>query len=807
MHAHEQPQSAPAEGTSPHKGACPRVDEFLSRLKESRLVPPLELNEFLARTPTPADADVPRFGRELIDLNLINEYQLKRVMAGQTFGLVLGNNRILRILGQGGMAVVYKAEHIYLKRTVAVKVLVIDGADNDRVFVQRFTSEMEALARLRHPHIVLAFDAGEEPIPDAPGKVLHYLAMEYVSGHNLEDHVLEHGPLPIPAACEYIRQAALGLQHAHGHGLLHRDIKPSNLQLTGLPRKPGGRATGNGERRDGHVPVSVSPPGRIKILDFGLARLYRRRCTEARALLGTVDYMAPEQARDARLVDARADIFALGGTFYWLLTGRRPFPGDRSVVEELSARQFEAAPSPRALRPEVPPDLEGILSRMMAGDPDDRYPSLLPFLSALDGFLASSGPAGPGWLPAPRLPEGSGVLEPAGEDSASDSETAVGIPAATDVLPRPSGKVLLVSARPACRAACREALEGTGVRCEEVVRTEDVLPAIEGTPAGVLLIDEQLAGGSGPDLCRSLRQGLVPAHVKVVLLSERPGPPSRNGRANGKAREAGAWCDDRLCWTDGEDLAGRVRLLLRLREAEARAARMAHHLLATNRQLERMARQRDQTLSQGQEVLIFGMAKMAELRGQETGAHLLRMRGYVRVLAEEAGSLPAFQGQIDDDFVAMLERCALLHDIGKVAIPDHVLLKPGRLDAEERLIMESHTILGADLLEAVTRQYGVCLAFLDMATDVVRYHHERYDGTGYPAGLSGNAIPLAARIVALADAYDAIRSRLVYKPELAHPAASRLLLSPGQGQFDPALLTAFRKAQDGLALIFKQHPD
>jgi response regulator RpfG family c-di-GMP phosphodiesterase len=796
MHAHEQPQSAPGEGTSPHKGACPRLDEFLSRLKESRLVRPWELNEFLARTPTPEDADVPRFGRELIDLNLINEYQLKRVMAGQTFGLVLGNYRILRILGQGGMAVVYKAEHIYLKRTVAVKVLVIDEKD-DRVFLQRFTSEMEALARLRHPHIVLAFDAGEEPSPDQPGKVLHYLAMEYAPGHNLETHVLEHGPLPIPAACEYIRQAALGLQHAHEHGLLHRDIKPSNLQLTGRPGKPG-------ERSEGHAPLSPASPGQIKILDFGLARLYRRRCTEVRALLGTVDYMAPEQARDARLVDARADIFGLGGTFYWLLTGRRPFHGDRSVLEALSARQFEAAPSPRALRPEVPPELEAILSRMMAGNPDERYPSLLPFLSALEAFLGAGSPGGKAAL---RLPDGSGILEPAGEDLASGLDTAVGIPAATDVLPRPSGKVLLVSAGPACRAACREALAGTGVRCEEITRAEDILSAIEGTSAGVILIDEQLAGGSGPDLCRSLRRGLVPAHVKLVLLSERPGPPAGNGRANGKACEADAWCDDRLCWTKGEGLGGRVRLLLRLREAETRAARMVHHLLATNHQLEQMARQHDWTLSQGQEVLIFAMAKMAELRGQETGAHLLRMRGYVRVLAEEAGCLPAFQGQIDDDFVAMLERCVLLHDIGKVAIPDHVLLKPGRLDAEERLIMESHTLFGADLLEAVTCQYGVCLAFLDMATDVVRYHHERYDGTGYPEGLSGDAIPLPARIVALADAYDAMRSRLVYKPELAHPAAVRLLLSPGQGQFDPALLTAFRKAQDGLALIFKQHPD
>src|SRR5205807_7766306 len=140
---------------------------------------------------------------------------------------------------------------------------------------------------------------------------------------------------------------------------------------------------------------------------------------------------------------------------------------------------------------------------------------------------------------------------------------------------------------------------------------------------------------------------------------------------------------------------------------------------------------------QAQDVLIFAMAKMAELRGQETGGHLQRMRAYVRVLAEQAQRLPAFAPVIGGDFIGMLERCVLLHDVGKVAIPDHVLLKPGKLDPEERSIMESHTLLGANLLEAVARQHGACLAFLDMAIDIVRHHHERYDGGGYPDGLAG----------------------------------------------------------------------
>jgi putative two-component system response regulator len=155
----------------------------------------------------------------------------------------------------------------------------------------------------------------------------------------------------------------------------------------------------------------------------------------------------------------------------------------------------------------------------------------------------------------------------------------------------------------------------------------------------------------------------------------------------------------------------------------------------------------------------------------------------------------------------MLERCVLLHDIGKVAIPDHILLKPGKLDAEERSIMESHTVLGANLLEAVARQHGASVAFLNMAIDVVRHHHERYDGKGYPDGLSGDAIPLAARIVALADAYDAMRSKLVYKPGLSHAATCRLLLNPEAGQFDPALLLALQQCHDAFEQIFAQISD
>ena len=203
-----------------------------------------------------------------------------------------------------------------------------------------------------------------------------------------------------------------------------------------------------------------------------------------------------------------------------------------------------------------------------------------------------------------------------------------------------------------------------------------------------------------------------------------------------------------------------MRLALRLKEAEERADRLATHLLATNGQLEQAMQQRDYTPHQAQDVLIFAMAKMAELRGQETSGHLLRMQSYVRVLAEEAMRLPAFASA---DRRRLRAHAGALRAAARHRQGGHARPHPAQAGQARRRrsgsIMESHTVLGADILEAVARQHGACLAFLQMAIDIVRHHHERYDGSGYPDGLAGDAIPLAARIVAVADVYDAMRSQ------------------------------------------------
>jgi response regulator RpfG family c-di-GMP phosphodiesterase len=361
--------------------------------------------------------------------------------------------------------------------------------------------------------------------------------------------------------------------------------------------------------------------------------------------------------------------------------------------------------------------------------------------------------------------------------------------------------VLVVSDKAVCRAACRAAFEPSKLECVEAVRAVEVDDCLRRTPCDLVVIDAGLPHDDALTLCRRLRQRPPLPHLKLLVLTNED-----TAAAQAAAIEAGA--DDAVHWpTAPHELLARARLSLRLRDAEDRADCLTHHLLHTSQQLDQSTRLRDADLFQAQDVLSFAMAKMAESRGLETGAHLLRLQQYVRTLGEAAMRLPAFARVIDDAFVRLLERCVVLHDIGKVAVPDHVLLKPGKLDDEERSIMESHTVLGAGVLEAVARHHGASLAFLRMAIDIVRHHHERWDGAGYPDGLAGDAIPLAARITTIADVYDALRCKLVYKPGLAHAPARRLILDTSRGQFDPALVVAFRQCEGSFEQIFEHTVD
>ena len=742
----------------------PSAEEFLHYLAESKLLIQAELNGVLAECPGLDQGPATALVAHLIHRGLLNDFQANRLLAGQSFGLVLGHYRLVDRLGAGGMGVVYKAEHIHMKRVVALKVLALED-DRTSIFLQRFYSEMQALAVLRHPNIVLAFDAGEVDIPYAPAKVLRYLVMEHVIGRDLEQVVLDEGPLPIVRACQYVRQVAEGLRHAHEHGLVHRDIKPSNLLVTAQDQ--------------------------IKILDFGLARLCRRRFTEAHAMLGTVDYMAPEQARDARTVDIRADIYGLGGVLYWLLTGQKPFSADRPPLEALLARQHETPPPLHHLRPEVPLVLEALVVQMMAPDPNNRYPTPLAVITALNAFLDRTS--------APTLLTASLADHTRSKSDTSldwQSPTRVSDPGFQEPL---AHRALVVTAQAEYRTLYRGALESLGVECLGASDAAEVLDWLVRNPCDLLLIDTDLPNGEALTLCQSLGQEEPIPHVKWILIASGQSLPPGLADLEVDGVVAGT--------ASSQELLSLLRLVLRLKDTEDRCDALTSHLLLATHQLEETQRQHEHDLELAQDVLIFAMTTMVELRGQETTGHLQRMSKYVRVLAEEAMRLPAFAGRIDQGFIRLLERCVSLHDIGKVNIPDDILLKPGRLDDVERTVLETHTVVGAAFLEAAMRQYGTPLAVLEMGMDVCRHHHEHFDGSGFPNSLAGEAIPLAARLVCLADAYDTLRRKLPFKPSLSDATVRRLILDPSKGQFDPGLLVAFRHCQGSFQQIFEQTPE
>ena len=258
---------------------------------------------------------------------------------------------LLKLLGHGGMGAVYLAEHNVMRRLVALKVINREYTAEPSV-VERFRREIRAAAQLHHANIVGAYNA------EQAGET-HFLVMEYINGVSLDQLLARQGPLPIAEACEYVRQAALGLQHAHERGMVHRDVKPHNLI------------------RDAD--------GVVKVLDFGLAsvaEIEESNLTGTYAVVGTADYMAPEQAENARAADARSDIYALGCTLYHLLAGRPPFT-DSSTLLKLVAHREEAPPPVRALRPDVPEKLSAVLGRMMAKAPVDRYQTAAEVAAAL----------------------------------------------------------------------------------------------------------------------------------------------------------------------------------------------------------------------------------------------------------------------------------------------------------------------------------------------------------------------------------------------------------------------------------------
>lgn len=344
------------------------MNEYLRMLERSRLFESVDqLNECLntwrgLETTTDPD-DTHSFADWLIQNNYLTTWQSDNIFAGKYKGFFLGKYKLLRSIGAGGMSSVYLAVHTILERQVAIKVLPKSRVTSDSSYLERFLLEAQAVAALDHPNIVRAYDV------DTEGNSIYYLVMEFIDGLDLLTLVKKEGPLDIYRAAKYIRQAALGLQHAHNAGLIHRDMKPANLL--------------------------VDKDDVIHVLDLGLARFTDEKrasltLTYDENVLGTADYLAPEQARNSHNVDARADIYGLGCTLYYLLVGHVPFP-EGTLAQRIAAHQKRMPTRIQDERPEVPDSLAEICWKMMAKDPNDRQQTAEEVADDLTCFLLENG--------------------------------------------------------------------------------------------------------------------------------------------------------------------------------------------------------------------------------------------------------------------------------------------------------------------------------------------------------------------------------------------------------------------------------
>jgi serine/threonine-protein kinase len=331
----------------------PTVDVFLDLVRRSGLVEKGQFDAALLKLADQAGGQLPTdtdsAADSLVRRGIITRWQADRLLEGRHKGFFLGKYKLLDHLGTGGMSSVFLAEHVLMQRRVAIKVLPKDRVA-DSSYLARFHREAQAAAALDHRNIVRAYDVDNE------GNT-HYLVMEYIEGRNLHYLVKEDGPLEYAAAAEYVRQAAEGLAHAHQAGLIHRDVKPANLL--------------------------VDRKNVVKVLDLGLARFTDDGKTSLTVkfdenVLGTADYLAPEQALDSHGADGRADIYGLGCSFYYLLTGHPPFPDG-------------TLPSIFLDRPDAPQELVDICAKMMAKKPDQRYQSAEEVAQALTQWLVSQG--------------------------------------------------------------------------------------------------------------------------------------------------------------------------------------------------------------------------------------------------------------------------------------------------------------------------------------------------------------------------------------------------------------------------------
>lgn len=506
------------------------ADGLLKELLQSMLIRQHDWDELdqQARSALLAEVDETVLLDSLVAHDLLTAYQVGRIRSGQRFGLVLGNYRVLEPLGRGAMGQVYKCEHVRLPRQVAIKVQTL-SKDIDPQLERRFENEAWTIGQLHHRNIVAAIDAGEV-VGREQSERLFYFVMEYVPGLNLEEFVRTRGAMSKEIACSLISQSASALEETSKHGLIHRDIKPSN--------------------------IIVTPDGVAKLLDFGLSRQYESRITNPGAWLGTIDYLAPEQAQDASSVDIRADIYSLGSTLYWCLTGQTPFVSKGRLVEDFLRRMSQPPPSILDVRPDLPPELASVVMRMMAIQPGDRFQTPVAVMSALMPFIES------------RRSE-------ARVDPTSTAASAAALQSQSrDARRKP--RVLIVDDEPTVRKCVKLSLISEGIDCDEAVNGESALGLLNENVYDLVLTDIEMPVLSGLDLLKVIRNRMGLGNLKVLVFSGRSSP-------NEMARMMSAGADDYLVKPLSiVQLRSRVNAALRLKESQDAAVALNKRLFEAN---------------------------------------------------------------------------------------------------------------------------------------------------------------------------------------------------------------------------------
>jgi eukaryotic-like serine/threonine-protein kinase len=329
------------------KVSMPAVASFLKTVLRSGLLTREQLEESFRQAPEEKRLDPQGLANYLVKAGLLSRFQARKLLEGKTLGLVLGPFQVLAPIGKGGMSTVYLSRDTRSQNLVALKVLPPKKARKEERLLARFLREMELCQRVAHPHLAQTYEVGVS-------QGVYFIAMEFIPGRSLYRLVNAEGSLSVSRAARLFTEVASALDHAHCRGVIHRDLKPSNVMVT----------------TNDHA----------KVLDLGLAMIEGEVLTDPTILggngyvVGTMDYISPEQSEDAAKVDARSDIYGLGSTLYFTLTGQPPFPGGSAMKKIMRHRNEEPIPVPQ-LNPTVPSGFNSILQKMMAKRPDDRYQS------------------------------------------------------------------------------------------------------------------------------------------------------------------------------------------------------------------------------------------------------------------------------------------------------------------------------------------------------------------------------------------------------------------------------------------------